>query len=100
MPHCTALPLHTGRASRWWSATLLAVVVLAVLPSRAAAQAAAAPDGGALYVRLCANCHENGLGRAPTRDAFRSISAASCSVAFRSVNPFTRWMVPESSRTL
>ena len=33
-----------------------------------------------------------------TRDALRSVSAASCSVAFRSANPFTRWTVPFASR--
>src|SRR5215510_6223583 len=42
----------------------------------AAAQApapAAAPDGADLYKRSCAQCHDNGVGRAPNREAFRAM---------------------------
>ena len=39
-----------------------------------AAEAAAAPDGSALYRTYCAGCHESGSGRAPAAAALRSLS--------------------------
>jgi len=38
-----------------------------------AAAPAAAPDGADLYKRTCAQCHDNGVGRAPNREAFRAM---------------------------
>ena len=34
-----------------------------------------APDASALYQRLCSSCHDNGVGRAPNRAAFRDMPA-------------------------
>jgi len=34
-----------------------------------------APDASALYQRLCSSCHDNGVGRAPNRSAFRDLPA-------------------------
>jgi len=39
-----------------------------------AAVAACAQDGGALYAKHCAECHDKGLGRAPLRAAMRQMS--------------------------
>jgi len=36
--------------------------------------AAAAPDGGALYRKYCAGCHDSGAGRAPATAALKSFS--------------------------
>src|SRR5262245_29433101 len=33
-----------------------------------------AEDGATLYKQLCATCHDTGLERAPSRDAFRGMS--------------------------
>src|SRR5688572_31902267 len=33
------------------------------------------PDASALYQRLCSSCHDNGVGRAPNRSAFRDLPA-------------------------
>ncbi len=41
----------------------------------AAAVAAHAQDGAALYRQMCAMCHEGGADRAPSRDALRVMSA-------------------------
>src|SRR5688572_10397148 len=38
------------------------------------APAPQAPDGADLYKRSCAQCHDAGVGRAPGRDQFRSMS--------------------------
>jgi len=35
---------------------------------------AASPDGGAIYKRSCAPCHETGVDRAPGREALRAMS--------------------------
>ena len=40
----------------------------------AGAQAPQAPDGAELYKRSCAQCHETGVGRAPSREQFRAMS--------------------------
>ena len=43
-------------------------------PATAQAPAAqAAPDGADLYKRSCAQCHDNGVGRAPNREQFRAM---------------------------
>jgi polyvinyl alcohol dehydrogenase (cytochrome) len=39
----------------------------------AQAPAPAAPDGGELYKRACAQCHDAGVGRAPNREQFRAM---------------------------
>jgi|SRR5579863_5921092 len=39
-----------------------------------AAVAACAQDGGAIYAKHCAECHDKGLGRAPLRDAVKQMS--------------------------
>jgi polyvinyl alcohol dehydrogenase (cytochrome) len=53
-------------------------VMVVALVSPAAAQlapgSAAAPDGADLYKRSCAQCHDAGVGRAPNRDQFRSMT--------------------------
>jgi len=38
------------------------------------ANAASAPDGGALYRKYCAGCHDSGAGRAPATAALKSFS--------------------------
>jgi polyvinyl alcohol dehydrogenase (cytochrome) len=40
----------------------------------AVAQTPQAPDGAELYKRTCAQCHDTGVGRAPNREQFRSMS--------------------------
>jgi polyvinyl alcohol dehydrogenase (cytochrome) len=57
---------------RWFGfATFAASVLTAGL---AAAQAPPAPDGAGLYKRACAQCHDTGVGRAPSREQFRAMS--------------------------
>jgi polyvinyl alcohol dehydrogenase (cytochrome) len=56
---------------------LLQVLIVAgvmAVPAHAWAQQGAA-TGEALYARLCANCHDNGIGRAQNRAAFRDMPA-------------------------
>ena len=57
-----------------WCPLLLAAGLALVTPRPIAAQAQPA-SGPALYERLCANCHDNGVGRAPNRLAFRDMPA-------------------------
>src|SRR5690348_10068281 len=53
------------------STLLTASTALAQAPT--AAVPAAAPDGADLYKRTCAQCHDNGVGRAPNREQFRAM---------------------------
>src|SRR6187549_1719856 len=62
----------------WDAVRASAVALLLALTSAgtAAAQAPAparAPDGAELYKRACAQCHDAGVGRAPTREQFRAM---------------------------
>ncbi len=50
------------------------VTALAVPAAGQLAPSAQAPDGADLYRRSCAQCHDAGVGRAPNRDQFRSMS--------------------------
>ena len=52
----------------------LIVTALAAPAAAQLAPAAQAPDGADLYKRSCAQCHDAGVGRAPNRDQFRSMS--------------------------
>jgi mono/diheme cytochrome c family protein len=52
---------------------LLVAGVLAA-PAPAVAQQGS-PNGESLYARLCASCHDTGVGRAPNRTAFRDMPA-------------------------
>ena len=54
---------------------LIAAACLAACSIAAAQVGAAAPDGGAIYRRSCAACHESGQNRAPSREALRRLSA-------------------------
>jgi len=54
---------------------IAAVVTLLLVPGTAFAQQPAPPEGAALYQRLCSNCHDNGVGRAPNRAAFLDMPA-------------------------
>ena len=51
------------------------MVVALLLPSGARAQQPAPANGESLYQRLCSNCHDNGVGRAPNRAQFRDMPA-------------------------
>jgi len=54
----------------------LGLLLALMTAATAAAQApppAAAPDGADLYKRACAQCHDNGVGRAPNREQFRAM---------------------------
>ena len=51
------------------------LVVAGAIALPVAAHAQTPPDGETLYGRLCANCHENGVGRAQNRAAFRDMPA-------------------------
>ena len=51
--------------------SILAVVCLGLLSG---ASPASADDGPTLYKQLCATCHDNGVGRAPTRDALQAMT--------------------------
>lgn len=51
-----------------------AFVAAMTLAAGAAAQTPPAADGAELYKRSCAQCHDTGLGRAPNREQFRSMS--------------------------
>jgi polyvinyl alcohol dehydrogenase (cytochrome) len=57
------------------TAALCGLALLLTTAGTAAAQAPAspAPDGGELYKRACAQCHDNGVGRAPNREQFRAM---------------------------
>src|SRR5688572_15485569 len=57
-----------------WCPLLLAAGLALVTPRPIAAQEQPA-IGPALYERLCANCHDNGVGRSPNRLAFRDMPA-------------------------
>jgi len=57
-----------------WCPVLLAAGLALATPRTVAAQVQP-PVGPALYDRLCANCHDNGVGRAPNRLAFRDMPA-------------------------
>ena len=57
---------------RWLGGGTFMVAMLAA--ASAWAQAPQVPDGGELYKRACAQCHETGVGRAPNRDQFRAMS--------------------------
>jgi len=48
---------------------------LIVLFGSASLLHAQTPDGGELYKRTCAQCHDTGANRAPARDAFQSMPA-------------------------
>ena len=50
-----------------WAWVCVAAAFFAVGP-------AFAEDGATLYKQLCASCHDTGLERAPSRDAFRGMS--------------------------
>jgi polyvinyl alcohol dehydrogenase (cytochrome) len=49
--------------------TLAAAVAAAVLAGPAVVQAQPAPDGAKLFGEKCAQCHDKGVGHAPTREA-------------------------------
>lgn len=57
------------------SIPVFVVAAVLVLLSQPSSAQAPAPDGGALYQRLCSSCHDNGVGRAPNRTAFRDMPA-------------------------
>ena len=57
---------------RWFGGGIFVTVMLAAVG--AGAQAPPAPDGAELYKRSCAQCHETGVGRAPSREQFRAMS--------------------------
>ena len=50
---------------RWFGGGVFVTAMLAAVG--AGAQAPQAPDGAELYKRACAQCHETGVGRAPSR---------------------------------
>src|SRR5687768_14630789 len=60
---------------REMTAALGGLALLLTTAGTAAAQApaSAAPDGAELYKRACAQCHDNGVGRAPNREQFRAM---------------------------
>ena len=57
---------------RWFGGGVFVTAMLAAVG--AGAQAPPAPDGAELYKRSCAQCHETGVGRAPSREQFRAMS--------------------------
>jgi polyvinyl alcohol dehydrogenase (cytochrome) len=58
---------------RWFGAGVFVATMLAAVGG-ASAQAPQTPSGADLYKRACAQCHDSGVGRAPSRDQFRSMS--------------------------
>ena len=59
---------------RWTGAGIFVTAILAAGNAFAQApQTPQAPDGAELYKRACAQCHETGVGRAPSRDQFRAM---------------------------
>jgi polyvinyl alcohol dehydrogenase (cytochrome) len=52
---------------------LLSTLLTAGTAAAQAQAAAAAPDGAELYKRACAQCHDNGVSRAPNREQFRAM---------------------------
>jgi polyvinyl alcohol dehydrogenase (cytochrome) len=62
---------------RFAQRTVLAAIGVTVgvaVSAMAQAPASQPPDGADLYKRACAQCHETGVGRAPNREQFRSMS--------------------------
>lgn len=55
------------------SVILSSAALLLVLPAAASAQQPA-PAGAAVYKQHCASCHDGGMPRAPSRDAFRKMT--------------------------
>jgi polyvinyl alcohol dehydrogenase (cytochrome) len=49
------------------------VIALVMVPGTLLAQQPSPASGDALYQRLCSSCHDNGVGRAPNREAFREM---------------------------
>jgi polyvinyl alcohol dehydrogenase (cytochrome) len=58
-------------------------------PGTVLAQQPASTGGGDLYQRLCASCHDNGVGRAPNRAAFRDMPAERVLAAIETGNMVT-----------
>lgn len=56
------------------SAVRVALAIAMVFSAANQAVAQAAPDGAELYKRSCAQCHDGGLNRAPSRDSFRNMN--------------------------
>src|SRR5687768_13961278 len=53
---------------------LFVIVTALAVPAVAQTPAPAPPNAAELYKRSCAQCHDAGVGRAPARDQFRSMS--------------------------
>jgi polyvinyl alcohol dehydrogenase (cytochrome) len=53
--------------------TLLTAGTAAAQAPAPGAAPAPTPDGAELYKRACAQCHDNGVGRAPNREQFRAM---------------------------
>ena len=68
--------------------SLLAFTALLLVPRELLAQQPPS-EGEGLYQRLCSNCHDNGVGRAPNRAQFRDMPAERVLAAIETGNMVT-----------